>query len=473
MNSKQQEIFKELKRRMNYLQDELGYEVLFIALQGSQNYGMDIYTEEYKSDLDCMAVVLPSFDDFVSNKQAVSTTYVLPSNEHINVKDIRLMFELFYKQNPQFLELLFTDYKIVNKKYRLEVQSLFANANKIASYNLLKLYNGISGMAQEKFKALEHPYPSIVDKIEKYGYDGKQLHHIIRLYQFITNLMNGMSYKDAMTYFEPDIRYMCMESKLNEFSLEEARDLARVYSEKIHTMKEEYFEKNEVEIKDEVVEILLDIKLNILRKFFKEDLLPDYKEPFKLCPDQYKKVWVTSDTHFGHNNILSYENRVEKLKVATVEEHDKELIRRWNAIVGKDDLVLILGDFSFKKSKDTEELLKELNGDKVLVRGNHDVFLDDKTFDKSLFKAIYDYKETKYKGQEIALMHYPIQDFKHQSRETKPAVLLFGHIHTFNVEIPKHSFNVGVDVNNYYPVDLVEAISKALNNTGGLMNGRQ
>lgn len=826
MNSKQQEIFKELKRRMNYLQDELGYEVLFIALQGSQNYGMDIYTEEYKSDLDCMAVVLPSFDDFVSNKQAVSTTYVLPSNEHINVKDIRLMFELFYKQNPQFLELLFTDYKIVNKKYKLEVQPLFANADKIASYNLLKLYNGISGMAQEKLKALEHPYPSIKDVIDKYGYCytadtkfltntgwkyyydirddeyigtmnpitfnlefqkfsnrykykckegyiydintrnsrfkitenhnvfsskvsnincngrnynenlsnwniepigqcikkdfnrhiiafpfnynedykiddlklwlygsyisegtvlfrnknkqdikeirvsqykdntlfrdnldkcikvfngnkycykrkggkvetlwcfnkeiaqeiydecgyysdkihlpsfiyklstrqcnillsalllgdgtdkiqienryvyyttsekladdmvslaflsgytanrqvaykhnkcnhygdkpviqvmiklnknkpfvanfslnniknsnikkvqyngdvvcftvpngllvtmnsgkvavqpncGKQLHHIIRLYQFITNLTGGLTFKQSLTHFEPDIRYMCMEAKLNEFGLEEARDLARVYSEKIHTMKEEYFEKNEVEIKDEVVEILLDIKLNILRKFFKEDLLPDYKEPFKLCPDQYKKVWVTSDTHFGHNNILSYENRVEKLKVSTVEEHDKELINRWNAIVGKDDLVLILGDFSFKKADRTEEVLNKLNGDKVLIRGNHDIFLDDKKFNKSLFKAIYDYKETKYKGQEIALMHYPIQDFKHQNKETKPAILLFGHIHTFNMEIPKHSFNVGVDVNNYYPVDLTAAIAKALNNNGGLMNGKQ
>ena len=185
---KRQEIFKELKRRMNYLQDELGYEVLFIALQGSQNYGLDIYTNEYKSDIDCMAVILPSFDDFVGNRQAVSTTIVLDNNEHINVKDIRLYFELMYKQNVQFLELLFTDYKIVNKKYKNEVRGLFEKAELIASYNNMKLLNGISGMAQEKHKALEHPYPSIIGKIEKYGYSGKQLSHIIRLYQFIINI---------------------------------------------------------------------------------------------------------------------------------------------------------------------------------------------------------------------------------------------------------------------------------------------
>lgn len=468
---RKQEIFKELKRRMNYLQDELGYEVLFIALQGSQNYNMAIYMPDYKSDIDCMAVVLPSFDDFVGNKPAVSTTLVLDNNEHINIKDIRLYFELMYKQNPQFLELLFTDYKIVNKKYKQILEPLFKNAERIASYNKIKLYNAISGMAQEKFKALEHPYPSIVDKIDKYGYDGKQLHHIIRLYQFLNNLINGMSFKQSLTYFEDDIRLMCVRAKLNGYTLEEARMFADMYSKDIHNIKDLYLTNNIVDIDNEVVNILLDIKTNIFRQSFKEQLLPKYEEPYKLCPDQYNKVWVTSDNHFGHKNILSYENRVAKLKVSTVAEHDAELIKRWNGIVGKQDLVLILGDFSFKKAEETNELLRQLNGDKVLVRGNHDIFLDDKKFDKSLFKAVYDYKEIKYRGQEIALMHYPIQDFKHQSREVKPAVLLFGHIHTFRMEIPKHSFNVGVDVNDYYPVDIIVAISKAINNKGGVING--
>lgn len=472
MIDKKQFIFKELKRRFNYLQNELGYEVLFIALQGSQNYGMDIYTSEYKSDIDCMAVILPSFEDFVGNRQAVSTTIVLDNNEHINIKDIRLYFELMYKQNPQFLELLFTDYKIVNKKYKLLVEPLFRNAEKIASYNLLKLYNGISGMAQEKLKALEHPYPSIMDKIEKYGYDGKQLHHIIRLYQFLTNLINGMSYKEAMTYFDDDIRLMCVKAKLNAYVLEEARMHAEDYATAIHDLKENYFAENEVVIDNEVVSILLEIKANIFRQSFKEQLLPNIAEPFELCPDKYHKVWVTSDLHLGHENILKYEDRCNKMVVSNIQEHDQKLIDNWNAIVGRNDLVLILGDFSFKKARDTEIILKQLNGKKVLIRGNHDIFLDDKKFDKSLFEAIYDYKETRYKGQEIALMHYPIQEFKHMDRETKPSVLLFGHIHSLLKVIPRHSFNVGVDVNNYYPVDIVEAIAKALANNGGKVNGR-
>ena len=264
---------------------------------------------------------------------------------------------------------------------------------------------------------------------------------------------------------------MCVRAKLNGYTLEEARMFADMYSKDIHNIKDLYLTNNIVDIDNEVVNILLDIKTNIFRQSFKEQLLPKYEEPYKLCLDQYNKVWVTSDNHFGHKNILSYENRVAKLKVLTVAGHDDELIKRWNDIVGKQDLVLILGDFSFKKAEETNELLRQLNGDKVLVRGNHDIFLDDKKFDKSLFKAVYDYKEIKYRGQEIALMHYTIQDFKHQSREVKPAVLLFGHIHTFRMEIPKHSFNVGVDVNDYYPVDITKAIEKALDNRGGVING--
>lgn len=471
MDTKSKAIFKELKRRFNYLQDDLGYDVLFVALQGSQNYNLDVYTDEYKSDIDCMAVILPKLEDIIDNKNAVSTTIVLDNNEHINVKDIRLMFELFYKQNIQFLEILFTEYKIVNKQYKQLLEPLFKNAEKIAQYDKYRLYNGISGMAKEKYKALEHPYPSIKYKIEKYGYDGKQLSHIIRLYQFISNLLNGKTYKESLTYFEPKLKGKVMYAKLNKYHLEEARELATYYTIQIHTLKEHYMNNNDLSVDSDVENLLNLIKHRIIEQYLKNTLLPKEVEPYKLCPDHYSSVWVTSDNHFGHINILKYENRLEKLGVNNVDEHDNELIRRWNLVVGKNDLVIILGDFSFKSAKDTNKLLQQLNGDKVLIRGNHDIFLDDKAFDKSLFKAVYDYKETKYKGQEIALMHYPIMDFKHQNKEIKPAVLLFGHIHSFKMLIPKHSYNVGVDVNNYYPVDIIEAIAKALDNNGNTTNG--
>lgn len=299
---------------------------------------------------------------------------------------------------------------------------------------------------------------------------GKQLSHIIRLYQFILNLTSGLSFKNSLTYFENEIKIMIITAKLNEYSLDKARQLAQEYANKIHNIKEAEILARGVIVKDEVVNFLLDLKLKILKNYFTEQLKPDIKEEIKVFPDNYSKVWITSDNHFGHENILKYEDRKSKLNIENIQEHDQILINNWNSVVGKNDLIYIVGDFSFKKAKDTENLLRQLNGDKVLIKGNHDIFLDDKTFDKSLFKAIYDYKEVKYKGQEIVLMHYPIQEFKHMNRETKPTVLLFGHIHSFKLQIPKYSYNVGVDVNGYFPISLMYAIERALENQGGRIN---
>lgn len=72
------------------LLQEMGYEVMAVFLQGSQNYGLDYEG----SDIDTKAIVLPEFRDMVTGVQPVSTTYILPSEEHIDIKDIRMMFDV-------------------------------------------------------------------------------------------------------------------------------------------------------------------------------------------------------------------------------------------------------------------------------------------------------------------------------------------------------------------------------------------
>jgi hypothetical protein len=154
-----------------------GYEVVGVFLNGSQNYEL-----EYKgSDVDTKAIILPSFDDFLFGRKKVSTTLILDNNEHIDLKDIRMMFENLKKQNINFIEILFTEYKVINPKYEKLFNILFEKNEEIAHYNNYKALNCIMGMSKEKYKALEHPYPATKDKIEKFGWDGKQLHHILRL----------------------------------------------------------------------------------------------------------------------------------------------------------------------------------------------------------------------------------------------------------------------------------------------------
>ena len=212
-----------------------------------------------------------------------------------------------------------------------------------------------------------------------------------------------------------------------------------------------------------------------MTKYFKEQLLTESKEKpynFEQELNSYNNVFVTSDLHFGHENILKFENRDKKMNISTIKEHDQKLINNWNKVVAKKDLVIIIGDFSFYKGPETNEVLRKLNGDKVLIEGNHDmIYLKDKRFDKTLYKAIYIYKEVKYKNNHLVLMHYPIQQFIKCDKGDNAYLHLFGHIHSNPFNIPIKSFNVGTDVNNYTPVLLEKAIEKAKENNGGLING--
>lgn len=78
-------------------------------------------------------------------------------------------------------------------------------------------------------------------------------------------------------------------------------------------------------------------------------------------------VYLTSDLHDGHARIVEYCGRPFRF-----EEQQGELVRRWNVVVGPDDVVWILGDLSFRRLDPTRAFLEMLHGHKRLVRGNHD-----------------------------------------------------------------------------------------------------
>lgn len=80
-------------------------------------------------------------------------------------------------------------------------------------------------------------------------------------------------------------------------------------------------------------------------------------------------TWFIADTHFGHANIIEYEKR----PFESVEDMDRAMIENWNSIVGKEDLLYHLGDVAFHKKDRIREILKELHGIKICIRGNHDL----------------------------------------------------------------------------------------------------
>jgi hypothetical protein len=220
------------------------------------------------SDIDTKAIILPSFEDIVLNKEPKSSTIVLENNEHIDVKDIRVMFETFKKQNINFIEILFTKFKIVNPKYEELVKPLFDNNEEIAHINYNQALRCIAGMSMEKLKALQHPYPTIIDKIKKFGYDPKQLHHILRMNDFIKKYAEEIPYLECLI---PDDKEYLIKIKKGFLPVDKAVKLANNVDKETKILKDMY-SKEQDEINQKGIDVLNQIKYNILKAKFKEDV---------------------------------------------------------------------------------------------------------------------------------------------------------------------------------------------------------
>ena len=129
-----------------------------------------------------------------------------------------------------------------------------------------------------------------------------------------------------------------------------------------------------------------------------------------------------SDIHFGHKNCISFDNR----PWTDIEQHDKDIIANWNKAVGMTDTVYLLGDISWHDVTTTIDYFNQLNGNIVLIRGNHDVKLLKNRNLQNRFSEITDYKEIEDNGKTIILCHYPIPTF---NKHYYGAYHFYGHVH--------------------------------------------
>lgn len=264
-----------LERHLGELQKR-GYEVVAIMLQGSQNYGLAEYSDEYMSDVDSKAIVLPSFKDFVTGKTPASTTIVLDNGEHIDTKDIRIMFDMLKKENISYIELLFTKWRIVNPKYAKLIQPLWDHRATIAAYNTNQFVRCIAGMSMEKRKALCHPYPNLIEKIEKYGFDGKQLSHCVRLNEFLEKYINNLDIEDCYQTSKREelmnLKKQLLPDGSRVMTQEEAIEMCAKYDDLTKSIKDMVVNSHTEEINGDALALLEDMKYKILRKKFKEDI---------------------------------------------------------------------------------------------------------------------------------------------------------------------------------------------------------
>lgn len=230
--------------------------IVGVFLQGSQNYGLDYEG----SDIDTKCIVLPTLEDLIFNRKPVSTTHVLPNEEHLDLKDVRLYFQTFRKQNLNFMEILFTKYKIVNPIYEPMWNRLIENNEQIARYNPVGAVKTMKGIAMEKYHAMEHRYPSKVELIDLIGYDPKQLHHLLRVEEYIKRYVNGENYADCLVSKQGEYlrEVKSLIKGIPYYKLAQARILADLHLNIVNAIADNFSAAHKDDPVDERVDILLD-----------------------------------------------------------------------------------------------------------------------------------------------------------------------------------------------------------------------
>ena len=191
-------------------------------------------------------------------------------------------------------------------------------------------------------------------------------------------------------------------------------------------------------------------------------------------------IWVTSDLHFGHVQILlEYEPKRKEVLGGTIEEHDEALIRRINSKVKPDDILIILGDFSLSSGTAVRDYRARIHCKNVQIAiGNHDKH--SQSFYHNAGFSVVCYEMTlKICKEYVRLRHHPYRkpwwkaifpwQYKERDRKKRPidrgGFLLHGHVHSRQAQrVIRRKINVGVDMNNYYPLSMKE-IEKIVSQT--------
>lgn len=182
-NDKTQIIFKKLSNYKKILENK-GYKVIYIGLYGSQNYNLD----DEQSDIDVKAIILPSLHDIIFRK--ITSTTIECEKGNIDIKDLLTFYDVIKKGNFSYIESIQTKFSIGDKYIKDLFKKIEVNKKSML------------GAMYEKRKALTHEYPSKKEEFKKWGFDPKQHHHILRLYDLLEyNLLHNenrsfLIYKD-------------------------------------------------------------------------------------------------------------------------------------------------------------------------------------------------------------------------------------------------------------------------------------
>jgi len=202
------------------------------------------------------AIIIPDLDMLLDTNKPLSTTIDINETitdggymiEKVEVKDIRHYFHIMAKGNPSYLEPMFSDYYLIDDEFIHEFE-YFRRHMDDYTYNVKdKMIRAVYGMSREKEHALTKDYPSKIDLIEKYGYDSKQIMHILRLYLFARDYyLLDSNFKSAITVTDNPLGHdksYLLKVKKYGYDLKVVENLATNYIKLLSEIREKFKRDN-------------------------------------------------------------------------------------------------------------------------------------------------------------------------------------------------------------------------------------
>lgn len=228
------EIMEELRRRHKIMCDHYGTErVVATFLYGSQNYKLDTET----SDIDSITIIIPSLEDMIIMLQPINFYNTLNTGEVMGHKDLRVFISEIRRASALMMELLYTDYRVINPTYYVYISELILHREKIADSNKFQLLNAWVGQGD-----------SFLDRIPKKDYRIKDIVNLFRTVEFLQQyIVEGKRYGEALVPRDYELlrsmKRNCGDPKKLTGMIEQAKDsldlIKKTYAKNLENTKSE------------------------------------------------------------------------------------------------------------------------------------------------------------------------------------------------------------------------------------------
>lgn len=244
-----------IRLQEHYKEADKKGELFGVFLQGSQNYIDDLFFKN--SDVDSRAVYIPNKKEICLGKDISKPEMILDNEEHIDRFDIRKFVSLLKKPGINNYEALFSEYFIINDKYKEVYDKLVKLRERIVRANEKSFLMATMGISRRDLTDLQKRSGGEDYDIEKYGYSRKRLSNIMRFNETAKAYESGANFSECLKAMDQQLIHNVRRTEL--YNLDEALEIAVDAGQEIYDLAKEFKGNSDDSVLDELDDVLVEL----------------------------------------------------------------------------------------------------------------------------------------------------------------------------------------------------------------------